>query len=64
MQDEASTLPSLAFATNSFVGNMGAPLRASNEDEEDEEPHDLGNNEHEMQEMNQEGQAALIVEDA
>ncbi len=64
MQHEAYTLPSLAFATNSFVGNLGAPFRVSNEDDEDEEPHDLGNNEHEMQEQNQVGQTALIVEDA
>lgn len=64
MQYEASTLPSLAFATNSFVGNLGAPFRASNEGDEDEELHDLGHNGHELQELNHEGQVALIVEDA
>lgn len=64
MRHEASTLPSLAFTTNSFVGNLGAPFRVSNEDDEDEELPDQGENEHEMQEQNHEGQAALIVEDA
>ncbi len=64
MQHETSTLPSLAFATNSFVGNLGAPFRVSNEDDEDEELQDSGNNEHELQQQNHEGQAALIVEDA
>lgn len=64
MQHDASTLPSLAFVTNSFVGNLGAPFRVSDEDDEDDEQHDVGNNEHEMQEQNHEGQAALIVEDA
>ncbi len=64
MKHEASILPSLAFATNSFVGNLWAPFRASNEDDEDEELHDLGDNEHEMQEQNHEGQAALTAEDA
>lgn len=64
MQHETSTLPSLVFATNSFVGNLGAPFRVSNEDDENEELHDLGKNEHELQEQNHEGHAALIVEDA
>ncbi len=64
MQHEASTLPSLAFATNSFVGNLGAPFRVSNEDDEDGELHDLDNNEYEMEEQNHEGQAAVNVEDA
>jgi len=66
VQHEASTLPSLAFATNSFVGNLGAPFRISNEDDDDddEEPQDLGNNEHELQEQRCEGLGALIVEDA
>ncbi len=62
MQHEASTLPSLAFATNSFVGNLGAPFRVSNEDDEDEELHDLDNNEYETQEQIHEGQAVLIVD--
>ncbi len=61
MQHEPSTLPSLAFVTNSFVGNLGAPFRVSNEDDGDEELHDLGSNEHEMQEQHHEGQAALIT---
>ncbi len=64
MQHEASALTSLAFATNSFVGNLGVPLRISKEDGEDGELHDRGDNEHEMQEQNHEGQPALIVEDA
>lgn len=64
MQHEASTLPSLAFATSYFVGNLGAPFRVSSEDDEEEELQDLGNNELEMQEQSQEGQAALMVEDA
>ncbi len=67
MQHEASSLPSLAFATNSFVGNLGAPFRTSNEDGEDgknDELEDLNNDEHELQERNREGQAALIAEDA
>ncbi len=63
MQHEGS-LPSLAFATNSFVGNLGAPFRVNDGDGEEEELHDLGINEHELQELNHEGQAALIVEDA
>lgn len=63
IQTEASTLPNLAFATNSFVGNLGAPLRVTNEDEEDDELHDLGNNGHELQELDHEGLAAPIVED-
>ncbi len=62
LQHESSTLPSLAFATNSFVANLGAPFRVSNEDDEDEESQDLGNNEHELQEQNHEGETALIVE--
>ncbi len=64
MQHEASALPTLAFATNSFVGNLGAPLRVGNPDGEDEVLQELGNDEHEMQVQNHEGQAALIVEDA
>lgn len=64
MQHEASTLPSLDFATNSFVGNLGAPFRASNEDGENDELEDLNTDEHELQEQNREGQAALITENA
>lgn len=64
MQREESTLPSLNFATNSFVGNLGAPFRVSDEDGEDEELQELSNDEHELQERNGEGQDALIVEDA
>lgn len=64
LQYETSTLPSMAFTTNSFVGNLGAPFRVDNEDDEDAELQDLGNNEHELQELNHEGQAALIVENA
>ncbi len=60
---EVPTLPDLAFATNSFVGNLVASLRVSDEDEEDEELQELSNNEHEMQE-NGEGRGALTVEDA
>jgi len=63
MQDETSTLPSLAFAANSFVGNLGAPFRVR-EDDEDTELDDLDHNEHEIREQNLEGQPALIVEDA
>ncbi len=58
MQHETSTLPSLAFAVNPFVGNKGAPFRVSNEDdedEEDEELHDLCNNEYEMRKQNHAG---------
>ncbi len=65
MQHEASsTLPSLAFATNSFVGNLGAPLRADDEGDEDVEPQELSNNEHELQERNPECQGVLTVEHA
>jgi hypothetical protein len=64
MRHEASSLPSLDFATNSFVGNLGAPFRASNEDDENNELEDLNNDEHELQELNREGQAALIAEEA
>lgn len=64
MQDESITLPSIVFGANSFVGNLGASFRVSNEDDEDEELHDLGDNELEMQEQNHERQSALIVEDA
>ncbi len=64
MQHETSTLPSLAFATNPFVGNMGAPFRVSNEEDEDDELQDLGDSVCELQELNREGQAVLIVEDA
>lgn len=64
MQHEASSLSSLAFATNSFVGNLGAPFRGSNEDGENDELQDLNNYEHELQEQNCDGQAALIAEDA
>lgn len=64
MQHETSTLPSLAFATNSFVGNLGAPFRVINEDEDEDELHDLGNNGHELQELDHEGEGASIVEDA
>lgn len=62
-QHEASTLPSLEFATNSFVGNLGAPFRASNEDGENNELQNLDDDELELQEKNREGQAALIAED-
>ncbi len=58
---ESSAIPSLTFVTNSFVGNLGAPFRVRNEDDKDEEPEYLGNDEHEL---NHEGQATLIVEDA
>ncbi len=64
MQHEASTLPSLSFATNSFVGNLGAPFRVSNEDGVNDELQDLNTDEHELQEWNREGQATLIAEDA
>ena len=64
MQHEASSLPSLALATNSFVGNLGAPFRTSNEDGENDELEDLNNDEYGLQEQNSEGQAALIAEDA
>ncbi len=64
MQHEASSLPSPAFATNSFVGNLGAPFQVSNEDGEGDEVEDLNNDEHELQEQNREGQAELIAEDA
>jgi len=64
MQGEVSTLPSLAFAANSLVGNLGASLRASNEDGEDEDLQELRNDEHELQEQNGEGQGAPIIEDA
>ncbi len=64
MQHEASTLPTLAFATNSFIGNLGAPFRASNENGENDELEDLNNDEYELREQNCEGQAALIAEDA
>ncbi len=63
MQHEASTLPSLAFATNSFVGNLGAPFRVNNEDGGDEEPQ-MDSSEHEMRERNREGKGTLMVEDA
>jgi len=62
MRHEASTLPSLAFATNSFVGNLGAPFRVSNEDDEDDQIQELGNDEHELQELNREGQGAPILD--
>ncbi len=55
MQNETSVLPSLAFATNPFVGNLGAPVRVSNKDDEDDELQDLGDSECELQEQNREG---------
>ncbi len=64
MQHEASILPSLAFATNSFVGNLGAPFRVGNEDDEDGEQQGFSNDEHELQEQSGEGQGAIIAEDA
>ncbi len=66
MQHEASSLPSLAFATNPIVGNLGAPLRVSDEDGEEEELPGPSNDEHELQEQNGEGQGqnSLIAEDA
>lgn len=63
-QHEASTLPSLAFATNSIVGNLGASFRVGNDDDEDEESQDQSHNEQESQEQNHKRQAALITEDA
>ncbi len=67
MQSEASTLPDLTFAANSFVGNLGAPFRASDENGDDDEPQGLRNKDHgwqdhEFQEQNREGQGTLIVE--
>ncbi len=62
--DEAPSLPSLVFATNSFVGNLGAPFRVSNEDDEDEELPELTDVEHELQEQNSERQGVLMVGDA
>lgn len=64
MQHEVSSLPSLAFATNSFVGNLGAPFRVNDEDGEDDELQILSNDVHVLQERNRESQSALIVEDA
>ncbi len=67
MLGEVSTLESLAFATKSFVGNLGAPVRVSDEDDEDDEDESLqeqSNDEHELRERNGEGQGVLIVEDA
>ncbi len=58
MQREVSTLPNLAFATNSLVGNLGAPFRVSDEDGEDDHLQELGDNEPDV------GQGALMVEDA
>lgn len=58
MQREVSTLPNPAFATNSLVGNLGAPFRVGEEDGEDDDLQGLGNNEPD------EGQGALVVEDA
>ncbi len=63
MQHEASIIPSLA-PTNSFVGNLGAPFRASNEDGENGELQDLNDNKHELRERSCEGQAAPVAEDA
>lgn len=64
MQHEVSTLPNLSFVTNTFVGNLGAPLRVGNDEDEDEELQGLGNDEHELQEQDREGQGALLMEDA
>lgn len=58
------TLPSLAFATNTFVGNLGAPFQVSSEGSEDEILQALGSDEYELQEQNREDQNALVVEDA
>ncbi len=63
VRNEASTLPSLAFATKSFVGNLAAPFRVYNEAGEDERLQEFSNDEHELREQNGEGQSALI-EDA
>ncbi len=70
---EAATLSDLAFATNSFVGNLGAPLRVSNEDGQGEEIPKPENKDHEvqeyelqeqgMQEEHRDDQDVLIVED-
>ncbi len=61
---EVSILSSIAFSTNSFVGNLGASFRVGDEDDEDGKPQGLGNSEHELEEHNHEEQAAPIVEDA
>lgn len=63
-QHEAPSFPSLAFATNSFVGNLGESFRVSNDDGEDEKVQEPTNDEFELQEKNGEGQAAPMVEDA
>lgn len=62
MEQDESTLQSIAFATNTFVGNLGAPLRLSYEDGEDDELQELSNDEHELQERNGKGQGALKVD--
>ncbi len=61
MQHEAPTLPSLAFATESLVGNLGASFRVS---DEDDELQDQSNNDHELRERNGAGQDLLILENA
>ncbi len=62
MEHDESTLQSIAFAANTFVGNLGAPLRLSYEDGDDDELQELSHDEHELQEWNGEGQGALYVE--
>ncbi len=64
MQREESTLPSLHFATNSFVGNLGAPFRVSNDDDDDEELQGTSIDDHELRERNIEAQGVLVIEDA
>ncbi len=64
MQHESSTLPSQAFSMNSFVGNLGAPFRVGNEDDDDDGPQGLGDNDHDLHVLNHEGQAALVPQDA
>ncbi len=54
VQHEASTLSSLAFATNSIVGNLGAHLRVGDEEGEDGELEELRNDEHELHNQNNE----------